>query len=161
MNNLFTLLFLGILLVSCGGGKNQESVLEAAKDKVEVDTTITSGHIVSYSDRYEILGTDHNNAVENFYVYFKNISVNKDSIQDFATSFKREHSNKQCNIYIIDNKSIYPLVKKYPLKGSEYIKVADHFVALYDFSNDISLYPLQDIYYKNQGGKNWKKDPIK
>lgn len=49
---------------------------------------------------------------------------------------------------------------KYPLRGEEYIKVADVFVYSLAFDGTYSFYPFQDIQYKEFGGKNWKKEPI-
>jgi hypothetical protein len=49
-------------------------------------------------------------------------------------------------INLIDDSSIYPLITKHPLDGSEYLKVADHFVAMVYFgTNDVQIYPFQDI----------------
>lgn len=109
---------------------------------------------------YEILATDHNNTVENYYVLIKNTVIDKNSLQIFVNKFRQEYCKNQCSINIVDSKEIYPLITKYPLQGKEYIKVADHFVAMSDFSvNDIWMYPYQDIQYKEYGGKNWKKNP--
>jgi hypothetical protein len=55
------------------------------------------------------------------------------------------------------------LIDSYPLVKNDYLKMADHFVASssFDAPNSIMWYPFQDIQYKEYGGKNWKKEPIK
>lgn len=68
----------------------------------------------------------------------------------------------QCNINIIDAKDIYPLITEYPLDGKDYLYVADHFVAIVTFDDtSVWMYPYQDSKYRDLGGKNWKKEPIK
>jgi hypothetical protein len=52
---------------------------------------------------------------------------------------------------------------KYPLSDSEYLRIADQFIAesTFDAPNSVWMYPYQDIKYKELGGKNWKREPIK
>ncbi|MFR9166559.1 MAG: hypothetical protein ACLVKO_10220 [Dysgonomonas sp.] len=164
MIKYISILLVMIVMYSCGNNNKEQKTIFETKPTIEhskEDSLKIDEAIKPYIGRYEIVGTDHNNAVENYYVYTSDIPVDKDTMQSFSVSFKLKHAKMKCNINIIDDKSIYPLVKKYPLKGKEYIKVADHLVAFYDFSGYVSLYPFQDIYYKEQGGKNWKKEPIK
>ena len=75
---------------------------------------------------------------------------------------EKNFSTKDCNINLFDDKSVSSLIDKYPLSNSEYIKVADHFIALSSFEtpNSFSWYPYQDFQYKEFGGKNWKKEEI-
>jgi len=114
------------------------------------------------STTYEILVTNHQPAVENFHVLLKTGKHDKVLLQDFVDKFRKEFCNRKCNISIYDDKSIKFLTTKYPLTDKEYLKFADHFVATSTFEmNDVSLYPFQDIKYKELGGKNWKKEPIK
>jgi len=112
---------------------------------------------------YELIITEHNVAVQNFYVVIKYSDYNRDNIFDFIKKFRNEHCTRNCNVWIYDSKSISPLIDKYPLEGKEYIELADHFVAMssFDAPNLKSWYPYQDFQYKEYGGKNWKKEPIK
>lgn len=112
---------------------------------------------------YEILSTNHYPKTENFNVLYKGIQFDEDSLNYFFESFRENFSTKDCNINLIDDKSISKLIDKYPLSNSEYIKVADHFIALSSFEtpNEFSWYPYQDFQYKEFGGKNWKKEEIK
>lgn len=158
MKKLLLLLIISVLINGCSL-KDRTSKAEASKNRQE-SSEINS--IPLDANSYEILGTDHNNAVENYYILVKNISTDKDSLQIFVDKFRQENCKGQCNISIVDSKDIYPLIRKYPLQGKEYIKVADHFVAMSDFSvNDVWMYPYQDIQYKEYGGKNWKKEQPK
>ena len=52
------------------------------------------------------------------------------------------------------------MIKKYPLVGEEYLCVADHFVAMssFDIPDIVSMYPYQDFYYKELGGKEIKEN---
>lgn len=153
------LLFVPLLFIACGSNdkpqiavSNSESPIETSKiEYIPLDTT-----------KYKIIGTDHNNAVENYYILIKGIVIDKDTLQIFVDKFRNEKCKNKCNINIIDSKEIYPLIQKYPLKGKEYITVADHFVAMSDFDTySVWMYPYQDIQYKEFGGKNWKKESIK
>lgn len=109
---------------------------------------------------YEILSTNHYPKVENFNVFYKVKNVDQKSLNYFFDSFRENFATKDCNINLFDDKSIKSLIDKYPLSKAEYLKVADHFVALSSFEtpNNFSLYPYQDFQYKEYGGKNWKKE---
>lgn len=111
--------------------------------------------------KYEILGTNHTSAVENYYVLIKKIPIIEDSLQVFVDAFRKEKCNGSCNIFLLDNTKAYPTIKKYPLSKNEYLMVADRLVAISspDYTT-VSLYPYQDWQYRDYGGKNWKKEPI-
>ncbi|MEJ7766483.1 MAG: hypothetical protein WKF89_01640 [Chitinophagaceae bacterium] len=68
-----------------------------------------------------------------------------------------------CHVHVYDSKSILPLVDIYPLTGKEYIKLSDHFVSIstFDAPEVRDWYPYHDFKYKEYGGKNWKKEPVK
>ena len=112
---------------------------------------------------FEIIKTEHNSSVQNFYILIKFKEFDRESIFEFTKKFRSKYCEMDCNINIYDSKSIIPLLDKYPLEKKEYIKVADHFITMstFDASNVKSWYPYQDFQYKNYGGKNWKKEPIK
>lgn len=104
---------------------------------------------------YEILGTNHFPTTENYCVLIKNIDFQKDTLQKFVDKFRQEYCKKQCNIDLLDNKSAYPLIYKYPLDGADYLLVADHLVAssLFDYDS-VQMYPFKDSLYRELGGKN-------
>jgi len=112
---------------------------------------------------YEIIKTEHNSAVENYYVVVKFSDFDKDKIFDFVKRFRNEYCKSNCNIMVYDIKSILPLINKDPLQGKEYIELADHFIAMssFDAPNLKSWYPYQDFQYREYGGENWKKEEIK
>jgi hypothetical protein len=115
------------------------------------------------SNDYEIIKTTHNSSVQNFHLLIKQKKFDKESVFLFVKSFRQEHCTMDCNVNVYDSKSILPLVGKYPLEGKEYISMADHFVSMstFDAVNIKSWYPFQDFKYKEYGGKNWKKEPVK
>jgi len=114
-------------------------------------------------NEYEIIKTDHNQAVENFHVFLKHTHFDKNFVYQFTKQFRKEHCTRNCNVCVYDSKSILPLVDVYPLKGKDYIKLADHFLSMstFDAPDVRDWYPYQDFKYKEYGGNNWKKEPIK
>lgn len=114
-------------------------------------------------DAYEIIKTNHNSNVQNFYIYIKQKDFNLESVSDLIENLRKEICTKDCNIEIYDSKDISTLINKYPLEWKEYIKVADHFVAMssFDAPSSVWWYPFQDFQYKEYGWTNWKKEPIK
>lgn len=112
---------------------------------------------------YEIMKTDHKPAVENFHVLLKHPNFDKNYVYQFIKQFRKENCTMNCNVLVYDSKSILPLVDIYPLTGKDYIKLADHFVSMstFDATEVRDWYPYQDFKYKEYGGNNWKKEPIK
>ena len=108
---------------------------------------------------YEILRTNHFPVVENFDVLYKG-KIDKESLEHFLNNFQENHATKDCNISLIDDKSVLPLIDKNNLSDIEYIKLADHFIvsSFFGTTSDLSWYPCQDFQYEERGGKNWKKE---
>jgi len=109
---------------------------------------------------FEILEEDNNKLVDNYYIYIEPEKLSQNMLSIFVYNFRKYYCNREnSNIYIIDNKDIYPLIRKYPLEGKEYLHVADHFVAMstFDAPKVILEYPYQDFQYKELGGSNYKK----
>lgn len=115
------------------------------------------------SKDYEIIKTSHDSSVQNFHVLIKQKEFDNETVFQFVKRFRHEHCTMNCNVFVYDSKSILPLVDKYPLEGKEYLNLADHFISMssFDAVNIKSWYPFQDLRYKEYGGKNWKKEPIK
>jgi hypothetical protein len=110
---------------------------------------------------YKILEIDRQQIVDNYYILIKDIPIEIEYLNVFIEQFKEQYCKKASNIYLLDDIIAYPSIKKYPLDGPEYLEVADHFVAWVIFdTDDVDMYPYQDIKYKELGGKNWKKEPI-
>lgn len=112
--------------------------------------------------KYETILTTENNVSKNYHILLDISDLTKEDIKSFVYQF-REKNCSSCTINIYDSKTIKDLIEKYPLKGAEYIKFADHFVAssTFDAPKLVSFYPFQDIQYKEYGGKNLKEDKMK
>lgn len=155
-NRVYYLFIVGLLsLFACGqndgNGETVSQSTETEEPTVEKLDTAT----------YAIMATEHYPAAENFYVLLKQSITHQDSLQKFVDKFRQEHCLIKCNINLYDDASVQPYIKKYPMPDKEYLLVADHYVAVSDFSvKDVFLYPYQDLKYKELGGKNWKKEPI-
>lgn len=115
------------------------------------------------SNEYEIMKTDNSHPIPIFYVLLKRTSFDKHYVYQFVKQFRKEHCTTKCNVYVYDTKSILPLIGIYPLKPNDYIKMADHLISMstFDAAEVRDWYPFQDFKYKEYGGKNWKKEPIK
>lgn len=109
---------------------------------------------------YEIMHKDKQGTVTNYYIKNITCKLNEHDLYDFAKAIQKQVGGK-CNIYIYSSDKVKDLMTKYPLQGEEYLKVADAFVYSIDFDGAYSFYPFQDIQYKEFGGENWKKEPIK
>jgi hypothetical protein len=112
---------------------------------------------------YEIIKTRHNSTVQNFHVLVKKVGFNKDYLHEFTQSFRKKHCIMNCNVSLYDTKSIEPLIGIYPLEKKQYLEFADHLLSIstFDAAELKDWYPYQDFKYKEYGGKNWKKTPVK
>lgn len=103
---------------------------------------------------YQILYSKNMGGTTNYYILFLQKKFDEDSLEKLANYIKREKSPKSdCNINIYDSKDIVHLIEKYPLRGKEYVDVADHFVFMQSFDGMTMYYPLIDVQYKEYGGK--------
>lgn len=110
---------------------------------------------------YHFLKRNKKGNMNNLYFSYY-LKFDEPSLLKVAKFFKQRHCpDEECNIYIYDTKDLMDIIDKYPLTDEEYLKVADHFIYSYDFSDSGQFYPFQDIKYKELGGKNWKKSPLK
>jgi hypothetical protein len=107
---------------------------------------------------YDVILEKHQGNIINYYLHYKGI-INEEEIKSFIGSFRKHISSGQCNVNLFDSKSIKKSIGKYPLEKTEYLTYADHFIAnsTFDSPKIITLYPYQDLRYKELGGKNWKK----
>lgn len=99
---------------------------------------------------FEILKYENNTTVENYYIYLKN-NLTNDELKEFTFAFREEYCYKPSNLNIFNSSEILSLIDKYPLNNEDYIRYADSYIALSDFSceNFIFEYPLKDLYYKD------------
>lgn len=113
---------------------------------------------------FEIIKEVKKPVVTNYHILIKQHDFNKEKANDFIKSFRKFKCKGDCNINLYDSKEIIPLIDKYTnLKDFEYLIFADHYIASSSFDAPESAwwYPYQDFKYKELGGKNWKKEPIK
>ena len=115
--------------------------------------------IVQEGKDYEIMLKEEKGMVTNYYIKNITCKLNESDLYRFSTAIK-EQLGGGCNISIYASDKVKHLITKYPLRGQEYIKVADELVCSLSFDGLYSYYPLQDIQYKEFGGKNWKKEPV-
>lgn len=108
---------------------------------------------------YEIMLKDSQGTVTNYYIKNITCKLNEPDLYAFSKAIQKQIGGN-CNIYIYSSDKVKDLMTKYPLRGEEYLKVADVFVYSLAFDGTYSFYPFQDIQYKEFGGKNWKKVPI-
>lgn len=168
MKKFFSISLVIVILASCTDNKGNairdkivENVVEEEFPKndfaVKEESDISS---VQEGRDYEIMLKEIQGTVTNYYIKNITCKLNEPDLYDFAKAIQKQGSGK-CNIYIYSSDSVKDLMTKYPLQGEEYLKVADAFVYLLAFDGTYSFYPFQDIQYKEFGGKNWKKEPLK
>lgn len=126
------------------------------KSIIKEDTNVTKIDLSKLN--YKIISTTENNVSKNYNIFLNEKNLSKDDISSFINQF-REKNCSSCTINIFDTEDIKNLIDKYPLKGTEYIKFADHFVATSTFDSPkmVNFYPFQDLQYKEYGGVNFKK----
>jgi len=130
------------------------------KRKLVHENTRKISNKISNND-FELLKTNHTLQIENFDVLYKGEKKDDESLNYFFESFKENFATKDCNISLFDDKSVYPLLNKYPIRDDEYVKLADHFIAMSSYyMSGFTWYPYQDGQYEGRGGKNWKKKEI-
>jgi len=96
-------------------------------------------------DSYEIIKTNHNQTVENFYILNKNIPIESEALKSFCKKFRDTKTSMKSNIEIFDNKSILNLINKCPLNAEEEMKYNKHCIATSTFAspNDVKIYPYK------------------
>lgn len=117
--------------------------------------------IVELGKDYSVLDSVYLSGCYNVYIHYKGKIEDKTQMSKVAKFLHNKYSKGKCNIHIYDTDKLGDLMHKYPLNNKEYLNVADHFVYTYSFDEIGFYYPFQDIRYKELGGKNWKKEPIK
>ena len=125
---------------------------------VEIEESQTI-NLVENKD-YKILHQEVHGNITNYYIQNISCALTKRDLMQFAKALKQKFSC-DCNINIYEDASVKNLMTKYPLKGDEYLKVADKFAFELCFDGTSYFYPLQDVQYRDLGGSNWKKTPIK
>jgi hypothetical protein len=124
----------------------QSHSTSASIPAVEVPRDTGQNVELSVTTEYELISTDSNNLVENFYLWFKGSDLSESSLKQFAAAFTARKCTKPCNLNIYDKKLDEALVTKYPLRGAEYIEVADHLAAnqVFDEPGEVGMWPFKN-----------------
>lgn len=102
---------------------------------------------------YQVLYNSKIGNTNNFHIYLLNKTTDEAKLASIAQYLqKKVYAPLSCNIYLYDSMDIVPLIDKYPLKGKEYIKLADHFLYELTFDGMGVYYPYIDVQYKEYGG---------
>jgi len=112
-------------------------------------------------DSYKIVKRVKNSTIENIYVVYTKSNISQKIAREVIAQIRENIIN--ANIYVFDNENIISTFDIYPLSKEDYLKVADRFICMSSFDAPLAVayYPYQDFQYKEYGGTNWKKDPIK
>ena len=112
------------------------------------------------SQDYEIIEKQTVGTLVNYRLYYKPKKFDKKSLLIFCNTFRKLYCPSDCNIELYNTPKVKNLINKYPLNDKEHIWMADRFIGWQTFDNPNQLfwYPFQDLEYKENGGKNWKKD---
>lgn len=70
-------------------------------------------------DEYEIIETNHQQKVENFYVLYKGTDKSDEKLAAFVQKFREMHATMNANVELYDSAVVKPLLKKYPLNNAE------------------------------------------
>ena len=143
---IFLIITVSSFIIYCGNPNKKSTINEEFDEKHDPTT-------------FEVLATNHFPSAENFYVLIKLTDISKEELQKFVDMFRKEYCTIQCNIELYDDALVKALVTKYPLSDEEYLKIADHCVAMSSFDViEIWMYPYQDTRYKELVGKNRKNE---
>jgi len=84
-------------------------------------------------DEYEIIDTNHNPEVENFYVLYKGVNRSDETLIAFANKFREMHATMAANVDLYDSEVVKPLLKKYPLNDEEMRIMKEHSIGMSTF----------------------------
>jgi hypothetical protein len=85
-------------------------------------------------ESFEILKTDHNPIVQNYYLLHKNPPENKDELIKFTNKFKEEYCRKKCNVSIFNSDKVLPIIDKYHYNKEENELYEKHLIHFTDFT---------------------------
>lgn len=147
MKNFFLPVLLLALLASCNGHKDEHKTHNPL-DNPATDASTTGLQKIG-PDKYEILSTHHNTTMKNYHVLLVDPKIDSAYLQNFADQFRRKYCEIECNIMLYDDRAVTPFVMQYPLPDSQYVRLADHFIAASAAQQTaIKLYPFKDDRYR-------------
>lgn len=164
------LLFIVVVGTIAGGGNKSEEL---------VQTPTTPTEVGEEEATVKLLGTDHNNAVENFDFLVTTTDLSEENISEVAENIKNENCSRKCNVWLYDDESAYDLQKEYDSldlewredvvdgnltmqqleenianwEAQNYVFVADHYVGSLTFDTvNFWMYPFKDSKYATLKG---------
>lgn len=152
MNKIFLLTLL-IIITSCNASRKEDK--PAGNNPLNNPPTETAAPGIEQlgGDKYEILSTHHNATMKNYHVLVVDPKIDSAYLQNFADKFRKQYCELQCNIMLYNDRAVAPFVRKHPLPDSDYVRLADHFIASSAFEpTAIKLYPFRDDRYKRLKG---------
>jgi hypothetical protein len=96
--------------------------------------------------KFKIIKTNHNASIENYHILLDLKEVNKVALLDFIDYFRKNHTTKQANISIYDNKIVAPFChKNYGLTSEQQSLLSKHWIGYssFDVPLDVLMYPGQ------------------
>ena len=84
---------------------------------------------------YEIIKHKEERTIENFYIWYKGNDFSQKKLEAFASAFREKYAKKKSNLFLFRNKSVEPLINKYPITDSEEQYYTDLLIA-HSFSGD-------------------------
>lgn len=93
------------------------------------------------NDEYEIIDTNHQPKVENFYVLYKGNDLSDEKLKAFVNKFREMHATMSSNVELYDSPVVKPLLKKYPLSDEEDKIMGEHFIGM-------STFDAPDFFWK-------------
>ncbi|MBR1558479.1 MAG: hypothetical protein IJ647_12145 [Prevotella sp.] len=85
------------------------------------------------ADEYEIIETNHQPKVENFYVLYKGSDRTEERLKAFVRKFREMYATMDANVELYDSAVVKPLLKKYPLNAGETKIMREHFIGMSPF----------------------------
>lgn len=147
MKNLSLLLVI-FLLVSCKSRKEEQPSAPGPLNNPAADAPSPAMEKLG-SNKFEILSTHHNTTMKNYHLLVVDPKIDSASLQEFVNKFREKYCELQCNIMLYDDRAVAPYLLKYPLPDSDYVRLADHYIAASAFEpTAIKLYPFKDDRYK-------------
>lgn len=92
-------------------------------------------------DEYEIIDTNHQQKVENFYVLYKGKDKSEEKLTAFVKKFREMHATMNANVELYDSVVVKPFLKKYPLNDAEIKIMKEHSIGM-------STFDTPDFFWK-------------
>lgn len=175
MKHSFFFLIAILLLGGCKSDaqKQREKQLEEYETLYQTERAKMDPKVFEHrldTSKYEILEIKPvGSGRTNYYVLIKNYPLSEDSIRKFVQDFMHDHCVRQSNLCVVDDKRAYPLITEMSKNDSLQIFTGDHVIAtaanytsdlFSPVTDEILMYPYQQIAYKKAGGKNNKRKSI-